>query len=173
MGLVSGLEDGLAFQPECVRRAKVYGGSRHQTERGVMMLVAIPLLKILHPGLGVAEAVKAVGVGRMILEGFEARFGVRVVIRDVRAGQALLNTQFTEEPGQGFGRHTCPTAGAGRPAVVGVDGQLIRREVKMLETGGQELLGVVTTLLLRDEPADDEATPSANPTPNTGRSIDI
>ena len=75
---------------------------------------------------------------------------VWVVIGDVGPGQALLDAQLAEEPGEGLGRH--------RPAVVGVHGQLLGRELEALEAGGQQLLGVVAALFLGDEPADEEAT---------------
>jgi hypothetical protein len=83
MGMVSGGEHGLPFDPELVSGSKVHSGRRHQAEGGVMMRVAIPVLKVPHPGLGVPETVEAVGVGRVILEGLEAGLGVRVIIRDV------------------------------------------------------------------------------------------
>ena len=130
-----------------------------------MMLPAIPVLKGPHPGLGLPEAVKAVRVRRVILEGLEAGFGMGVVIGDVRSRQALLDAELSEEPREGFGRH--------RPAVVGVHRQLLGRELEALEAGGQELLGVVAALFLGDEPADDEATPAAGPAPGRGRSIGI
>jgi hypothetical protein len=53
MGVISGLEHGLALQPERLRGAEMHGRRGHETERSVVMLIAIPLFKLSHPGLSV------------------------------------------------------------------------------------------------------------------------
>ncbi len=113
------------------------------------MLVAVSVLKLAHLGLRLRQAVKAVRVGRAIFQRFEAGFGLRVVVGRMRPGQALLDAEVAEEPGQRLAGH-----GA---AVVGVDDQLIGLQLEALEAGGQPLLGVIAASPFGDEPADDKA----------------
>ena len=82
-----------------------------------------------------------------VLQGFELRLGVRVVIRDVRAAVGLGDVEVDEQRGDGLRSH----AGA----AIGMKRQRPWRDVFFVHGISDELLGEFGGLSMSDQPADD------------------
>ncbi len=107
-----------------------------------MMLPVVPLHERSEPHAGIGLTAKTLWEGRMIFERLELRFRKRIVIRNVRARMAFDHPQVGQQQRQGFGGH--------RAAVVGMNGQLVRRDVFTLAGLGNQNLGQVGRLALGD-----------------------
>jgi len=76
------------------------------------------------------EARREVG---SVLQGLELRFGIRIVIRDVRAAVSFGDVEIDEQLGNRFGAHAS--------AAIGVQGERARRDILFVDRIGNQLLG--------------------------------
>src|SRR5450759_4551887 len=65
--------------------AMVDGGRSHQADSSVAVFVVVPGEELLAVSASVLDRAEAIGEVGSVLQGFELRLGVRIVIRHVRA----------------------------------------------------------------------------------------
>jgi len=81
----------------------VVDGSRsHQTDAAVAVFVVVPLEELLTVSASILDRAEAIWEVGSVLQGFELRFGVRIVIRHVRAAVGLGD--IAGDHVHGFGR---------------------------------------------------------------------
>src|SRR5271168_66298 len=85
MGSERGIEGDGALLGERRGGAVVDGGRSHQADTAVAMFVVVPV-EVLAVSAGVLDRAETIGEVRSVLQGFELRLGIWIVIRDMRAG---------------------------------------------------------------------------------------
>src|SRR3990172_7549487 len=101
MGVVSGVQDRLALDPQAFCKAEMDGRRGHQTEAGVSMPPVIPTFEGAHPSHGLGWIREAVREREMILERLEGRFRKRIVIRDPGSRAARGDPEPKPQGGEG------------------------------------------------------------------------
>src|SRR5271165_1204827 len=129
--------------------AVVDGGRSHQTDTAVAVIVVVPVEELLAVSPSVLDRAEAIGEVGSVLQGFELRLGVRIVIRHVRAAVCLGDIEVDEERSDGLRSH----AGA----TIGMERQGAGSDVFLLQSIGNELLGEFCGLPMRDQPTNDVA----------------
>ena len=122
------------------------GRGRHQAQASMVMLVVIPVEEGTCPGPDVGQGAKSVREPGTILHGLELSFRVGIVIGGVGPGMTLGHAQVSQKLGHGLGAH--------RTAPVGVDDELVRRDVLLDARLRDQLSGQSGQLALGDHPAD-------------------
>src|ERR1700688_1224201 len=97
------------------------------------MLGVVPTKKYLAMRPRVLDRPEACRKVGSVLQGFELRLGIRVVIRDVRPAVSFGDVKIDEQLRDGFGAH----AGA----AIGVQGQCAGYDMLLVDGIGDELLG--------------------------------
>ncbi len=110
------------------------------------VLVVVPAEEVLAVRPGGLDRAEPRGKRRPVLQGLELRFGVRVVVGDVRAGVGLGDAQVGQQQRDRLGRH-----GA---AAVGVQAELAAGDALLGARLRDELVGQGGGLAGRDHPAD-------------------
>ena len=124
-------------------------GRCHEADARMAMAVVVPgeeLLAVRACILDTAKARRKVGT---IFEGLELRLGEGVVVRDIRAAVGFGDLKIHQQLGHRLGAHAGPA--------VGVQGELVRRDVLLGDGFGDQLLGQRRALLWSNHPADDIA----------------
>ena len=78
--------------------AIVDGGRSHQANSAVAVLVVVPVKEPLAVSASVLDRAEAIGEVGSVLQGFELRLGVRIVVRDVRAAVVLATSRSMTRP---------------------------------------------------------------------------
>src|SRR6202158_1399030 len=99
MGSKCGIEGDGALLGERRGGAVVDGGRSHQADTAVAMFVVVPVEEVLAVSAGVLDGAETIGKVRSVLQGFELRLGVWIVIRDMRAAVGLGNIEVDQERG--------------------------------------------------------------------------
>ena len=113
------------------------------------MLGVVPTEELLAMRTCIFDRTEARREVRSVLQGFELRFGIWIVIRDVRTAVSFGDVQIDEQLRDGFGTH----AGA----AIGVQGQGARRDILFIDRIGDQLLGELRGFPVSDHPANDVA----------------
>jgi hypothetical protein len=103
MGDERGVERDGTLRGHCRSGAIMDGGRRHQADAAVAVLVVVPAEELLAVSAGVLDRAEAIGEVGSVLESFELRLGVRIVIRDVRSAVGLGDVEIDQERGDGLG----------------------------------------------------------------------
>src|ERR1700690_2935986 len=133
MGSERGIEGDGALLGERPSSAVVDGGWSHQADTAVAMFVVVPVEKVLAVGAGVLDRAETIGEVRSVLQGFELRLGVWIVIRDMRAAVGLGNIEVDEEGGDRLRSQSGTAIGMERKGPGG--------DVFLFQGVGDELLG--------------------------------
>ena len=149
MGGERGIERDGALLGQCRSGAMVDGGRSHQANSAVAVFVIVPVEELLAVCASVLDRAEAIGKVGSVLQGFELRLGVRIVVRDVRAAVGLGDIEVDEERSDGLRSH------AGAP--IGMERECPGSNVFFLQGIGDELLGEFRGLPMSDEPTDDVA----------------
>src|SRR6202140_4758650 len=99
MGGERGIERDGALLGQRRSGAVVDGGRWHQANSAVAVFVVVPVEELLAESASILDRAEAVGEVGSVLQGFELRFGVRIVIRDVRAAVGLGDIAVEGEGG--------------------------------------------------------------------------
>src|SRR5688572_12379849 len=83
----------------------VHGVGRHEADAGMTMLGVVPAKEVLAMRTGVLDRPEARWKVGPVLQRFELRLGVRIVIRDVRTAVRLGDVQIDEQRGHWLGAH--------------------------------------------------------------------
>ena len=149
MGGERGIERDGALLGQRRSGAVVDGGRCHQANSAVAVFVVVPVEELLAVSASVLGRAEAIGEVGSVLESFELRLGVRIIIRDMRAAVGLGDIEVDEERGDGLRSH----AGA----TIGMEREGPGSNVFFLQGIGDELLGEFLGLPMSDEPTDDVA----------------
>ena len=149
MGGEGGIERDGALLGERRGGSVMDGGGRHQADPAVAMIMVVPVEELLAVSASVFDRAEAIGEVGSVLQGFELRLGVRIVVRDVRAAVGLGDLQVDQERGDRLRSH----AGA----AIGMQREGPWSDVFLLQGVGDELLGEFGGLPMGDQPADDVA----------------
>ena len=149
MGGEGGIERVAALRGECGRLAVVHRVRWHECDTGVTMLRVVPAEKFLAMRPCILDRAEARWEVRSVLQGFELRLGIRIVIRDVRPAVSFGDIKIDEQLRDGFGAH----AGA----AVGVQGQRAGHDILFVDGIGDQLLGEFRGFPVRDHPTDNVA----------------
>ena len=84
----------LAISVEACGGARVNCRGRHEPNATVMVLIVVPAEEGLRPGARLEQAAKALRIIRLILQGFELRFGKWIVVGDVRSRMTGTHPQI-------------------------------------------------------------------------------
>jgi hypothetical protein len=109
----------------------------------------VPVEELLAVSASVLNRAETIGEVGSVLQGFELRLGVRIVIRDVRAAVGLGDIEVNEERGDGLRSH----AGA----AIGMEREGSGSDVFLLQGVGDELLSEVRGLPMSEQLTDDVA----------------
>ena len=90
------------------------GGRSHQADAAVAVFVVVPVEELLAVSASVLDRAEAIGEVGSVLQGFELRLGVRIVIRDVRAAVGLGDIEVDEERSDGLRSHAGAAIGMER-----------------------------------------------------------
>ena len=90
------------------RGAVMDGGGRHQADPAVAVFVVVPAEELLAVSASVLDRAEALGEVGSVLQGFELRLGVRIVIRDVRTAVGLGDLQIDQSAATGLDRMLVP-----------------------------------------------------------------
>jgi len=77
------------------------------------MFVVVPVEELLAVSAGILDRAEAIGEVRSVLQSFELRLRVGIVIRDMRAAVGFGDVEIDQERGDGLGSHAdtvIPTA---------------------------------------------------------------
>ena len=149
MGSERGIEGDGALLGERRSGAVVDGGRSHQADTAVAMFVVVPVEEVLAVSAGVLDRAETIGEVRSVLQGFELRLGVWIVIRDMRAAVGLGNIEVDEERGDRLRSHAGTAIGMERKGPGG--------DVFLFQGVGDELLGEFCGLSMSEQPTDDVA----------------
>ena len=127
----------------------MHGHWGHQADPAMAMFMVIPAEEPLAVSTSILDRAEAIGEVRSVLQGFELCLRVRIVIRDVRAAVGLGDLEVDQECSDRLRSH------AGAPISVQREGPW--GDVFFLESIGDQLLGELGRLSMRDHPADDVA----------------
>jgi len=134
---------------ELVGVAVVHGVRGHQANAAVTMHGVVPAEEHLAVRASIFDRAEACREVRPILQGFELRFGVRIVIRDMGPAVRFADIQVHEQRGDRLRAHAA--------AALGVQGQRAGDDVLFVSRVGDDLLGELGRFARRDHPADDIA----------------
>ena len=104
-----------------------------QTQSAVMMVVIVPVQERMRPLPRIGGAAKAFGIIGPIFHRLELRFGIRVVIRDVRTRVRRGDAEITEELRERLSNHRC--------AIIGMYGELLADDALLLAGGRNQFFG--------------------------------
>jgi len=149
MGGERAIERDGALLGQCSSGAIMDGGWSHQADAAVAVFMVVPVEEPLAVSTGVFDRAEAIGEVGSVFQSFELRLGIRIVVLDVRAAVGLGDIEVDQERGNGLRSH----AGT----AIGMERQGARRDVLLLHSVGDELLGEFSGLAMSDEPADDVA----------------
>ena len=113
------------------------------------MFVVVPVEEVLAVSAGVLDRAETIGEVRSVLQGFELRLGVWIVIRDMRAAVGLGNIEVDEERGDRLRSHAGTAIGMERKGPGG--------DVLLFQGVGDELLGEFCGFSMSEQPTDDVA----------------
>src|ERR1039458_817580 len=102
MGGERGIERDGALLGERRSGAIVDGGWGHQSDPAMAVFVVVPVEEVLAVSASVLDRAEAIWEVGSVLQGFELRLGVRIVIRDVRAAVGLGNLEVDEKRGDNW-----------------------------------------------------------------------
>jgi len=100
-----------ALLGELICIAVVHRMRGHQTNAAVTVDGVVPTEEDLAVCTGVLDRTEACREVWPVLQGFELRFRVRIVIRDVRAAVRFADIEVHEQRGDGFGAHAAAAIG--------------------------------------------------------------
>ena len=149
IGQEGGIQSGLADDPQVCCQAVVDAVRCHVGDATGAVLVVVPGEEGLAVGTRVFDAAEARGELGSVLQGFELRLRVRVVVRDVGSAVALGDIEIDQQAGHRLGAHG--------GTAIGMQGQPARLDIMARHGVSDELLGQLRTLARGDEPAHDEA----------------
>jgi hypothetical protein len=143
-----GIEGDGALLGERRSGAVVDGGRSHQAHTAVAMFAIVPVEEVPAVSTGVLDRAETIGEVT-VLQGFELRLGVWIVIRDMRAAVGLGNIEVNEERGDRLRSHAGTAIGMERKGPEG--------NVFLFQGVGDELLGEFCGLSMSEQPTDDVA----------------
>ena len=149
MGDESSIERDAASCGERGRSTVVHRVGRHQRDPRVTMLRVVPAEKLLAMCTCIFDRAEAGRKVWPVLQGFEVRLGVRIVIRDVWPAVSFGDVEIDEKLGDRLRAHAGPA--------IGVQSQRTGHDILFIDGVGDELLGQLRGLPMSDHPADDVA----------------
>ena len=121
----------------------------HQADAAVPVDSVVPTEEELAVCTSVFDRTEARREVRPIFQGFELRFGVRIVIRDMRPAVRFADIEVHEQRGNGFRAHAA--------AAVGVQRERAGDDALFVSRIGDDLFGELGRFPRGDHPADDIA----------------
>src|ERR1700675_1511869 len=109
-----GIEGDGALLGERRSGAVVDSGRSHQADPAVEVFGIVPVKKGPGVSTGVLDRAETIGEVRSVLQGFELRLGVWIVIREMRASVGLGNIEVDEERGDRLRSHAGTAIGMER-----------------------------------------------------------
>ena len=146
---------------------------REEANANMMMLLVVPSEEALAPRASFLETGKALRIRRPVLQRFELRLRVGIVVGDAGTRMTSGDIQVDEELIEGLGGH--------RRAVIGMNGKRRRINAPLSNDGRKELLSKRAVFIGFETPADDETAKNVdshiemepNPFLSTGQLRDI
>ena len=74
----------LTFLANTLGLSRMHDGRSQQSQVRVMMFLIVPGKERVRPRARIDQTTETLGIIRSILERFELRFGIRIVVRDMR-----------------------------------------------------------------------------------------
>ena len=126
-------QGGAALFGELISMPIMDGVGRHQADAAVTMNGVVPTEEHLAVRASIFDRAEARREVRPILQGFELRFGVRIVVRDMGSAVRFADIQVHEQRGDRLRAHAA--------AAIGVQRQRARDDVLFVSGVGDDLLG--------------------------------
>ena len=146
MGCIGRVQVGLPAGNHRLRLPAMHHVRGQEGDASMMMFAVVPADEFGHQCAGVLDGGKTLGKLGAVLEGFELRLRVGIVVGDVRTAMGLHHPQIREQQRYRFARH--------RRSPVGMHGELTGGDVLLLQRLSDKLLGQLLGFLVGDHPAD-------------------
>lgn len=150
MGRIRRIQMPLPASNHRFRLSAVYYLRSEEGDPSMMVLMVVPGNEFRHQSARLLDRLEAIRKLGAVLEGFELRLRIRIVVRNMRTTVGLDHSQVRQEQRDGLARH--------RRSPVGMHRELTRGNVLLCERLLDKLLGQFLALLVSDHPADHIAT---------------